>query len=218
MKEYKHIQTSLGSKWGGGDCFETDIAPLAKQGWSVIHIHVETPYVEVFLERDIMNSMLLMMNDGFRYNDDQYVSPKVIEEYTGYSDTTVRHKLAKAVSEGLVDCHRDLILDADGNIQYDKSGRERRERPRYRWGDIKILFCSRRIEILNAHERDTQVEELEPYNVHETEYLFRVMQVVEGGEQIVSEYRKSTHPHAKEAAEAECARLNAGWRKEHSND
>ena len=60
----------------------------------------------------------------------------------------------------------------------------------------------------------TPVEELEPYNVHETEYLFRVMQVVEGGEQIVSEYRKSTHPHAKEAAEAECTRLNAEWRKE----
>lgn len=63
----------------------------------------------------------------------------------------------------------------------------------------------------------TPAEELEPYNVHETEYLFRVMQVVEVGEQIVSEYRKSTHPHAKEAAEAERDRLNAEWRKEQSN-
>lgn len=55
MKEYKHIQTSLGSSWGGSDCFETAITPLAKQGWRVIHIHVETPYVEVFLERDVPN-------------------------------------------------------------------------------------------------------------------------------------------------------------------
>lgn len=53
MKEYKHIQTSLGNSWGGGDCFETAIAPLAKQGWRVIHLHVDAPYVEVFLERDV---------------------------------------------------------------------------------------------------------------------------------------------------------------------
>jgi hypothetical protein len=59
----------------------------------------------------------------------------------------------------------------------------------------------------------TPVEELEPYNVHETEYLFRVMQVVEGGEQIVCEYRKSSHPNPKAAAEAERDRLNTEHRK-----
>ena len=61
----------------------------------------------------------------------------------------------------------------------------------------------------------TPVEDLEPYSVHETDYLYRVMQSVACGEQVVCESRKNTHPHAKEAAEAERARLNEEWRKEH---
>ena len=60
----------------------------------------------------------------------------------------------------------------------------------------------------------TPVEEMKPYSVHETDYLYRVMQSVDGGEQVVCEYRKNTHPHVKEAAEAECDRLNAEHRKE----
>lgn len=61
----------------------------------------------------------------------------------------------------------------------------------------------------------TPIEELEPYNVHETEYLFRVIQVAKEGEQVVCEYRKIAHPNAKAAAEAECDHLNAEHRKEY---
>ena len=35
-----------------------------------------------------------------------------------------------------------------------------------------------------------------------------------GKTEIISSYKIATHPHAKEAAEAECARLNAEYRKE----
>ena len=35
-----------------------------------------------------------------------------------------------------------------------------------------------------------------------------------GKTEIISSYKIATHPNAKEAAEAECARLNAEWRKE----
>ena len=34
----------------------------------------------------------------------------------------------------------------------------------------------------------------------------------------VATYSKGNHPKAKAAAEAECARLNAEWRKEQNND
>ena len=60
----------------------------------------------------------------------------------------------------------------------------------------------------------TPVEEIKQYSVHETDYLYRVMQSVDGGEQVVCEYRKNTHPHAKERAEAERDSLNAEYRKE----
>lgn len=60
----------------------------------------------------------------------------------------------------------------------------------------------------------TPVEEIEPYSVHETDYLYRVIQRVDGGEQVVCEYRKNTHPNAQAAAEAERDRLNEEYRKE----
>ena len=87
-------------------------------------------------------------------------------------------------------------------------------------GHVKIQYEEGFVSpmIVSAHflELVTPVEELEPYSVHETDYLYRVMQSVDGGEQVVCEYRKSYHPHAKEADEAERDRLNAEYRKEQS--
>lgn len=57
----------------------------------------------------------------------------------------------------------------------------------------------------------TPVEELEPYSVGESTDYFSVDD--REGEEL-SIYWKDKHPHAKEAAEAECARLNAEYRKE----
>lgn len=56
----------------------------------------------------------------------------------------------------------------------------------------------------------TPVEELEPYRVEESTDYFSV----DKGEEELCTYWKYTHPNAKEAAEAECARLNAEHRKE----
>lgn len=57
----------------------------------------------------------------------------------------------------------------------------------------------------------TPVEELEPYSVKDSSD--RYMVVDEKGAVIVMFY-KARHPHAKAAAEAECDRLNAEYRKE----
>lgn len=56
----------------------------------------------------------------------------------------------------------------------------------------------------------TPVEELEPYRVDHNQYGWHV----EKDGEIVATYNDDRHPHAKEAAEAECARLNAEHRKE----
>lgn len=56
----------------------------------------------------------------------------------------------------------------------------------------------------------TPVEEMEPYSVETFQYGYTVNK----GELILATYNDETHPHAKEAAEAECARLNAEHRKE----
>ena len=56
----------------------------------------------------------------------------------------------------------------------------------------------------------TPVEELEPYSVGETTDYFSV----DKDNEEVSLYWKARHPHAKEAAEAECKKLNEEYRKE----
>ena len=57
----------------------------------------------------------------------------------------------------------------------------------------------------------TPVEELEPYFVEHREHSNNY-KIRKGGQEFVIFW--DTHPNAKEAAEAECARLNAEWRKE----
>lgn len=58
----------------------------------------------------------------------------------------------------------------------------------------------------------TPVEE--PYSVGESTDYF----CVEKNDEELSTYWKDTHPNPKAGAEAECARLNAEWRKEWSHD
>ena len=60
---------------------------------------------------------MLQMDNEYPFKDDQLVSPKIIEEYTGYSDTTVRHKLSEAVKDGYITRFCDPILDENGNEQ-----------------------------------------------------------------------------------------------------
>ena len=61
----------------------------------------------------------------------------------------------------------------------------------------------------------TPIEELEPYEIAENIYGWIVFKDTPGN--VVANFNKN-HPHAKEAAEAECARLNAEHRKEQKND
>lgn len=58
----------------------------------------------------------------------------------------------------------------------------------------------------------TPVEELEPYEVTESTDYFAVENRSKGDE--AATFWKEWHPSPKEAAEAECARLNAEFRKE----
>ena len=62
----------------------------------------------------------------------------------------------------------------------------------------------------------TPVEELEPYEVTESTDYFAVAHRVTGDEP--ANFWKEWHPNPKEAAEAECARLNAEHRKNLNND
>jgi hypothetical protein len=55
------------------------------------------------------------------------------------------------------------------------------------------------------------VEELEPYIVVDAHTHW---DVADKNMKTVAMYSKGNHPHAKEAAEAECDRLNDKWRKE----
>lgn len=57
----------------------------------------------------------------------------------------------------------------------------------------------------------TPVEELEPYSVSEATVQYLVK---EDNKKVVAQFCKLYHPNAKAAAEAECARLNAEYRKE----
>lgn len=69
-----------------------------------------------------------------------------------------------------------------------------------------------------AVELVTPVEELEPYYVKDDGTHYVVGKRPEEPEIVyLAEYSKDRHPHAKEAAEAECARLNAEHRKEANN-
>lgn len=60
----------------------------------------------------------------------------------------------------------------------------------------------------------TPVEELEPYSVEEDKWYWHVLEERNGGKMTVCKFLKDFHPHAKEAAEAECKRLNEECRKE----
>lgn len=62
------------------------------------------------------------------------------------------------------------------------------------------------------------VEELERYVVEPSDVAYFIVDKKhERGEQNVVMYMFAFHPHAKEAAEAECARLNDAYRKECNN-
>lgn len=60
----------------------------------------------------------------------------------------------------------------------------------------------------------TPVEELEPYGV--TDNLYGCIVFKDNPGNVVANFN-NTHPHAKEAAEAERDRLNEEWRKEQNN-
>lgn len=62
----------------------------------------------------------------------------------------------------------------------------------------------------------TPIEELEPYEVTESTDYFAVENRSKGDE--AATFWKEWHPNPKEAAEAECARLNAEHRKNLNND
>lgn len=96
---------------------------------------------------------MLQLDNEFPYKDDQLVSPKDIQAYTGYSDTWVRSKLSKAVQDGHITRYGDLILDDDGNEQLNKRGKVRAENPRYLWGEVKIVFGARRVQLLKARQK-----------------------------------------------------------------
>ena len=106
---------------------------------------------------------MLQMDNEYPFKDDQLVSPKIIEEYTGYSDTTVRHKLSEAVKNGYITRYCDPILDENGNEQLNKKGEVRKQNPRYRWGDVKIIFGDRRLQLLKgrAKRQHEQARELQ---------------------------------------------------------
>ena len=59
----------------------------------------------------------------------------------------------------------------------------------------------------------TPVEELEPYSVGVSSHTWYVYK----DDDVVVAFNKKSHPNAKAAAEAECDRLNAEWRKEQNN-
>lgn len=106
---------------------------------------------------------MLQMDNEYPFKDDQLVSPKDIEAYTNYSDTTVRKKLSEAVCAGLIERIEPIIPDADGNEQLNKKGKVRKQNPRYRWGDVKIIFGDRRLQLLKgrAKRQHEQARELQ---------------------------------------------------------
>jgi hypothetical protein len=78
-------------------------------------------------------------------------------------------------------------------------------------GAVELLDSDFYFEVDPAYlELVTPVEELEPYHVVEDSVSFNVVK----GNRIPVFFCKGSHPHAKVAAESECARLNAEHRKE----
>ena len=59
----------------------------------------------------------------------------------------------------------------------------------------------------------TPVEELEPYKLIDSPNTYNIVR----DSAMVMTIHKKSHPNAKAAAEAECARLNEEWRKEQNN-
>lgn len=112
--------------------------------------HLINCFTKLVPNRD---AQILAMDNEYPFKDDQYVSPKIIEDYTGYSDTTVRKKLREATIKGQITCILDPICDKSGKQLLDKNGQPRTTRPRYRWGDIRILFGDRRKELLSARDK-----------------------------------------------------------------
>lgn len=73
-------------------------------------------------------------------------------------------------------------------------------------GEVIVRDNSGFITFAHSHLKlITPVEETEPYSVETCQYGYTVNK----GELILATYNDETHPNAKEAAEAECARLNA---------
>lgn len=81
---------------------------------------------------------------------------------------------------------------------------------------VRVLHNSTEYRLDPAYlELVTPAEEREPYGVEKYMHGWTVCKNIPGD--IVAHFI-NTHPHAKEAAEAECARLNAEYRKEREND
>lgn len=80
--------------------------------------------------------------------------------------------------------------------------------------DIKCEFGGEQVMRIHCShiELVTPVEELEPYFVAYDDKFYHVHK--KGEDAALAVYYETKHPHAKEAAEAECARLNAKYRKE----
>lgn len=78
----------------------------------------------------------------------------------------------------------------------------------YKTKDVSILACF--LELV------TSVEERSPYYVGTWENMLAVYKKTQTEDIIISMFSQS-HPHAKEAAEAECKRLNEEYRKEQKN-
>jgi hypothetical protein len=83
-------------------------------------------------------------------------------------------------------------------------------------GEVSICYNGERCARVwyNMLKLVTPVEELTPYSVGESTYYFCVAK----NDEDISTYWKDTHPNPKAGAAAECARLNAEWRKERSHD
>lgn len=80
-------------------------------------------------------------------------------------------------------------------------------------GNVRVQEPSGRLIVTKSVflELVTPIEKLEPYSVSEATVQYLVK---EDNKKVVAQFCKLYHPHAKAAAEAECARLNAEWRKE----
>jgi hypothetical protein len=78
-------------------------------------------------------------------------------------------------------------------------------------GTVELKYCGRYPTVAICFlELVTPVEELEPYKLIDSPNTYNIVR----DSAMVMTIHKKSHPNAKAAAEAECARLNAEWRKE----